>query len=98
MYYSRWLPSMWIPIIAWRKLAEIIGEYCAKGQLVYISGKYQSRSYEDKEGIKRYMTEIVADKMLMLGGKGREDNPPTKGLNPINGHSEHDIPDDDIPF
>ena len=59
----------WINIVAWDKLASIIGEYVGKGDLLYISGKLQTRSWEDKEGIKRYTTEIIASTMQMLGSK-----------------------------
>ena len=57
-----------INIVAWRQLAEICEKYLTKGKQVYIEGKIQTRSYEDKDGNKRYITEIVADKMQMLGG------------------------------
>lgn len=57
----------WHNIVAWRKLAEICGEYLKKGKKVYIEGKLQTRNYE-KDGVKRYVTEIVADKLIMLDG------------------------------
>lgn len=57
----------WHNIVAWRKLAEICGEWLKKGKRVYIEGKLQTRSYE-KDGIKKYMTEIVADQLIMLDG------------------------------
>ncbi|MBI4535288.1 MAG: single-stranded DNA-binding protein [Ignavibacteriae bacterium] len=61
----------WHNIVAWKKLAEICGEWLKKGKKVYIEGRIQTRSYEDKNtGTKRYFTEIVADNMLMLDGKG----------------------------
>ncbi len=59
----------WHNIVAWRKLAEICGEYLKKGKKVYIEGKLQTRNYE-KDGIKRYVTEIVADQLIMLDGGG----------------------------
>ena len=55
----------WHNIVAWRKLAEICGEWLKKGKRVYIEGRIQTRSYE-KDGVKRYVTEIIADQMLML--------------------------------
>jgi len=58
----------WHNIVVWRQLAEICGKYLAKGKMVYIEGKIQTRSYE-KDGQTRYVTEIVADQMQMLGGK-----------------------------
>ncbi len=59
----------WHNIVAWRKLAEICGEYLKKGKKVYLEGKLQTRNYE-KDGIKRYVTEIVADQLIMLDGGG----------------------------
>lgn len=61
----------WHNIIAWQKLAEICGEWLKKGQKVYIEGRIQTRSYDDKNtGQKKYITEIIADDMIMLGGGG----------------------------
>ncbi|HNS55334.1 MAG TPA: single-stranded DNA-binding protein, partial [Syntrophales bacterium] len=56
----------WHRVVTFRKLAEICGSYLSKGRLVFIEGKLQTRSWEDKEGQKRYMTEIVASNMQML--------------------------------
>ena len=60
----------WHRVVAWARLAEISGEYLSKGRQVYIEGRLQTREWEDKEGNKRYTTEIKADRMLMLGGRG----------------------------
>ncbi|NQY07074.1 MAG: single-stranded DNA-binding protein [Flavobacteriaceae bacterium] len=57
----------WHNIIAWGKTAEIIEKYINKGQEIAIEGKLTNRSYEDKEGVKRYVTEVVANEVLMLG-------------------------------
>jgi single-strand DNA-binding protein len=62
----------WHNIVAWRQLAEICGKFLHKGKQVYIEGKIQTRSYDDRDGNKKYITEIVADQMQMLGGKGDE--------------------------
>jgi len=62
----------WHNIVAWRNLAEICGKYLHKGKQVYIEGKIQTRSYEDRDGNRRYMTEVVADQMQMLGRIGDE--------------------------
>lgn len=56
----------WHKVVAFGKLAEIIGEYCHKGQLIYVSGKIRTRKWTDKEGQDRYTTEIVANEMKML--------------------------------
>lgn len=58
----------WHKVVAFDKLAEICGKYLTKGKLVYIEGKIQTRSWEDKDGSKKYTTEIVANTMKMLGG------------------------------
>ena len=56
-------------IVAWRKLAEICGQYLKKGSKVYIEGRIQTREWEGEDGVKRYRTEIVADNMIMLDRK-----------------------------
>jgi len=60
----------WHKIVAWRKLAEIVQQYLKKGSLVYIEGRIETREWQDKEGQKRYSTEIIATEMKMLGGRG----------------------------
>ena len=62
--------TQWHNVVAWRKLAEICGEYLKKGSKIYLEGKLQYRNYDDKNGVKRYVTEIVIDEMLMLDAKG----------------------------
>ncbi len=59
----------WHNIVLWRGLAEIAEKYLKKGSQVYIEGKLRSRSWEDKEGNTRYITEVVGDSMTMLGGR-----------------------------
>ena len=59
--------TQWHNVVAWGKTAEIIEKYVGKGKEVAIEGKLTSRSYDDKEGIKRYTTEIVCSELLMLG-------------------------------
>lgn len=61
----------WHNIVAWARLAEIIGEYVKKGSKVYIEGRLQTSSWDDKEtGQKKYKTEIVANELVLLGGRG----------------------------
>jgi len=62
--------TQWHNIVAWRKLAEICGEYLKKGSRIYLEGRLQYRSYDDKNGVKRYVTEIVMDEMMMLDSRG----------------------------
>ncbi|UZO82633.1 single-stranded DNA-binding protein [Aquimarina sp. ERC-38] len=61
--------TQWHNIVAWGKTADIIEKYVNKGQEVAVDGKLTSRSYEDKDGIKRYITEIVCKEFLMLGSR-----------------------------
>lgn len=61
--------TQWHNIVAWGKTAELIENYVPKGKEVGIEGKLTSRSYEDKEGVKRYVTEIVCNELLLMGGK-----------------------------
>lgn len=60
----------WHNITLWGRLAEIAKDYLAKGKTVYIEGRLQTRKWQDKDGRDRYTTEIVGDKMQMLGGRG----------------------------
>lgn len=85
----------WHRIVAWRKLAEICGQYLSKGKQVYIEGRLRTTSYE-KDGIKRYTTEIEAREMLMLGAPG--DRPSSQEFEPPFPPPEGRIPEDDIPF
>ncbi len=62
----------WHNIVLWRGLAEIAERYLAKGNTIYVEGKLQTRSWDDKDGNKRYTTEIVGQNMTMLGGKREE--------------------------
>ena len=57
-------------IVVWGKLAEICGQYLKKGQKAYFEGRLQTRNWEGEDGVKRYRTEIVAENMIMLGGRG----------------------------
>jgi single-strand DNA-binding protein len=60
----------WVSLVAFKRLAEIFGEFVQKGSLIYVSGKQQTRKWEDKEGVTRYTTEIVAREMRMIDSKG----------------------------
>jgi single-strand DNA-binding protein len=57
-------------IVAWRKLAEIIGQYVKKGSKMYLEGKLQTRDWQGQDGVKKYRTEVVADNMIMLDRAG----------------------------
>lgn len=97
----------WHRIVAFRRLGEICGEYLSKGRQVYIEGRIQTREWEDKEGVKRYTTEIVANQMQMLGSKDESyGNARNSGFKksepapdpPSAGPDFMGEPDDDIPF
>jgi single-strand DNA-binding protein len=64
---NRQTKTEWHNIVAWRQLAEICGKYLHKGKQVYIEGSLQTRKWQDRDGIDRYTTEIVAGQMQMLG-------------------------------
>ncbi|PPL01395.1 single-stranded DNA-binding protein [Parapedobacter indicus] len=65
----------WHNIVMWRGLAEVAAKYLFKGKLVYVEGKLRTRSYEDKGGVRRYTTEVVADNFTLLGRKSDFDTP-----------------------
>src|SRR6056297_2302990 len=77
----------WHNIVVWRGLAEIVEKYVKKGSQLYLEGKIRTRSYDDKDGVKKYITEIVADNMQMLG---------TKQSNTNDSRSEEKQPETDI--
>jgi single-strand DNA-binding protein len=97
----------WHRIVVWGKKAEVCSKYLSKGRQVYVEGRLRTRSWEDKDGNKRYMTEVVANDVQFLGSGGGGggggnggrtagpgmDEPPPAG-DPFGGGG----PDDDIPF
>lgn len=100
----------WHRVVAFGRLGEICGEYLSKGKQVYIEGRLQTSSYE-KDGITRYSTDIITDKMQMLGAKNsagdfqgggsqaggfKDNNDNNEEATPANSQSSG--PDDDIPF
>ena len=64
----------WHNIIVWRGLADVAEKYLRKGHMVYIEGRLRSRQYDDKDGNKRYITEILCDNLVMMSG-GKQNNP-----------------------
>jgi single-strand DNA-binding protein len=60
----------WHRIVCWNKIAELCGEYLSKGRTVYVEGRLQTREWNDKEGNKKYTTEVVAQTVKFLGAKG----------------------------
>ncbi len=89
----------WHNIVLWRGLAEIAEKYVKKGNPLYIEGKIRTRSWDDKDGNKRYTTEIVADNMQMLGSKQSQEEAATSTPESSNGIDIGNIPEeDDLPF
>lgn len=92
----------WHNIVVWRGLADVAEKYVKKGSQLYIEGKITSRSYEAKDGSgKRYITEIVADTMQMLGRKGEGSNNNggfTSAAEPQPSFGNAPEPTDDLPF
>ncbi len=96
----------WHNIVMWRGLAEVAAKYLLKGKLVYIEGKLRTRTYEDKEGIKRYATEVVAENFTLLGRKsdfegGGVQQGPSEGSKTDNANLvdfKENKDDDDLPF
>src|SRR5476651_77892 len=92
----------WHNIVLWRSLADVAAKFLQKGKLVYIEGKLRTRSFEDKEGVKKYTTEIVAENFTMLGRKSDfDDNAPARTTTNTNGGTVTDFgpaADDDLPF
>lgn len=87
----------WHKIVAWRRLGEICGEYLHKGKEVYIEGKLQTRPWEDRDGNKRYTTEVVANVMQMLGAAGKEGKVQSAD-NKFSAEEPVTVPEDEIPF
>ena len=70
--------TQWHAITAWRQLAELAEKYITKGMQIYLEGKVTYRTYDDKDGNKRYTTEIIAQEIRFLGSKPKEDHHDTK--------------------
>jgi len=91
-------------VVAWRKLAEIIGQYLKKGSQVYLEGRLQTRSWEGQDGKKNYRTEVVVDNMIMLGRPGAGASQPAPAASedaqpaPAQSTPDIQIEDSDIPF
>jgi single-strand DNA-binding protein len=94
----------WHSIVAWGKLADIVEKYLTKGKQIYVEGRLETRSWQDKEGQTKYKTEIVCETMQMLGRAGADrngepamDSPPRGGapdesFAPAGGGSDDDLP------
>jgi len=93
----------WHNIVVWGKQAETCGQYLAKGRQVFVEGRITNRSYDDKDGNKRYITEIIARDVRFLGGAGGAGGGGGRDGGSFNAPPGQDDPpempeDDDIPF
>ena len=94
----------WHNIVVWGKQAETCGQYLSTGRQVYVEGRIQTRSYDDRDGNKRYVTEIVAQRVQFLGGGGGEGRSSGQyesggASSGAGGYEAPPVPDDDdVPF
>ena len=94
----------WNRVVAWRRLAEVIGQYAKKGSRIYVEGRLMTRSWEDQNGNKRYTTEVVADNMQFLDSARSGDSGQSSGAYepppPSNDNVAEPSPEegDDLPF
>ena len=89
----------WHNIVLWRGLADVAEKYLKKGNSVYVEGKISTRKWEDKEGNTRYSTDIIADKMTMLGSKSDNSNTSTESrTSSTEPKPSEDSENDDLPF
>jgi len=95
---NRQTRTEWHNIVAWRKLAEICGQYLRKGRLVFIEGRIQTREWDDRDGNKRRTTEIIASNMQMLEGRAQAGDAAEPQDSQDQNNMEIGITDDDIPF
>jgi single-strand DNA-binding protein len=88
----------WHNIVVWGKQGELCGQYLAKGRQVYVEGSIRTRNYDDKNGVKRYVTEIVAQRIRFLGGGGGTRQAPEADTGDDMGAGGMPPMDDDVPF
>jgi single-strand DNA-binding protein len=90
----------WHRIVAWRRLGEICGEYLSKGKQIYVEGRIQTRSWDDRDGNKKYTTEIIASDIQFLGSRDMSDSARPQGgmAGGSQGAPGPGPEDDDIPF
>ncbi len=91
----------WHKVVYWGRPAEAIKDFLVKGKQIYLEGRLQTRQWEDKEGQKRYTTEVKADKVVLLGGpggRGGGGQSASPGGSTAGGGETPALTDDDIPF
>ena len=87
-----------INIVAWRKTAEILSNYASKGSQIGITGRIQTRNYEGNDGKRVYVTEVVAETVMLLDGKSNNQQPQQKQERPFSASSTVDIDELTLPF
>jgi len=90
----------WVRVVAWARLAEQASQYLSKGRSVYVEGRLNTREWEDKEGQRRFTTEVVAQDIQFLDrvGGGNYDGKPAAAATPDGGGSAATVDPDDLPF
>ncbi|HYM81681.1 MAG TPA: single-stranded DNA-binding protein [Candidatus Limnocylindria bacterium] len=90
----------WHRVVVWGKQAEIVGQYLTKGRQVYVEGRIRTRQWQDQQGQKRFTTEVVAQNVQMLGGRGERPQDDMAATVPPDDAVASDFGggDDDIPF
>lgn len=92
----------WVTVVAWKKTAEIVQQYVRKGGKIYVEGKLQTRSWDDKStGAKRYATEVLAERVMLLDGRQdgqRQERSARPEDHGIDSYPEPGQGDDDLPF
>jgi single-strand DNA-binding protein len=88
----------WVNIVAFNRLAEVMAEFLDVGSLVYISGKMKTTKYQDKEGVDRWSTEIIANMMKMLSSKSEGGSKTKQSTPKVTQVDDAPLIDDDIPF
>jgi len=88
----------WHRIVTFGKLAEICGNYLVKGKLIFVEGRIQTRSWEDKDGVKRFTTEIIASNMQMLDSKAQSKADDSSSEASSVSSNNAGTPTDDVPF
>ena len=86
----------WHRVVAWGRQAELCSEYLSKGREVLIEGRLQTREWTDRENVKRYMTEIVAQRIVFIGGRANQPKQASKSAEPNAPHEVADIPVADL--
>ena len=89
-----------ISCIAWKKTAEVMSQYVKKGSIIGVDGRIQTRSYDNRDGQRVYVTEVVVENFSFLGGsdKDSQGNQNNQSNQPFDSNEQIDITDDDLPF